>query len=190
MWARVMREARARVRENFLLRDAGIPDIGPNDGRRIEVVATGLPFHHGIPLAIDSTLVSPLSTDGKPHPGASTRPGASLRVAEKRKERTYPELARSSRLRLITAATEVGGRFNAAARELLEIAAIARARNEPIALRPAAARRWKARWLTLLAVAAQGALAATLSNDGALLADGADGPAPAPANAWLDACER
>jgi len=110
-----------------------------------------------------------------------------LRHAERRKQHTYHELVGSSRLRLVTAATEVGGRFNAAARELLEVAAVARAREEPVALREAAARRWKERWLTMLAVAAQSALAATLVDDGTSLADGVDGEAPAPAAAWQDA---
>ena len=63
-WARVLRESGARVRENFMLRDAGIPSIDPADGRRIEVVATGLPLHAGVPLAIDATLVAPLSAKG------------------------------------------------------------------------------------------------------------------------------
>jgi len=47
-WARVLREAGGRVRENLWLRDAGLPGIDPGDGRRIEVVATGLPVARGM----------------------------------------------------------------------------------------------------------------------------------------------
>ena len=50
-------------------------------------------------------------------------------VAKILKQRTYRELSGSSRLRLATVATEVGGRFNAEARQLLVIAAAARARG-------------------------------------------------------------
>ena len=61
MLARVMREAGGLVRENFFLRKAGITSIDPADGWQIEVVVSGLPLARGIPLALDATLVSPLS---------------------------------------------------------------------------------------------------------------------------------
>ena len=108
-----------------------------------------------------------------------------LAHAEKKKRRTYPELVDSSRLRLVTVATEVGGRFSKTARELLEVAAACRARGEPRALQPAAARRWCERWLTMLSVSAQDALAATLVDDGVALLDGHDGCQPPPADLWL-----
>ena len=66
MWARVLREAGARVREHFYLRNAGMGTISPQDGRHIEIVATGLPLFRGVPLAVDATLVSPLHVDGSP----------------------------------------------------------------------------------------------------------------------------
>ena len=75
IWKRILREAGARVRENVLLRDTGLPHIDPADGRKIEIVATGLPIEHGIPIAIDCTMVSPLHTDGSPWPHAATVPG-------------------------------------------------------------------------------------------------------------------
>ena len=184
MWVRVLREAGARVKENVFLRGAGLPAIGAQDARNIEIVASGLPACQGVPLAVDATLVSPLRADGSPHPAAATRPGASLRRAEKAKQRTYPELVGSSVLRLTTVAMEVGGRSSLAARHLLRVAAAARARTEPAPLRPAAARRWLARWQAMLAVAAQKALAASLVDDGAVLLDGIDGVPPPPAEMW------
>ena len=42
---RVCREAGARVRFNAMLRDMNIGNISNSDGRRIEVVANGLPMH-------------------------------------------------------------------------------------------------------------------------------------------------
>ena len=129
MWARILREAGARVREHFFLRNAGIESISPQDGRHIEIVATGLPLHRGVPLAVDATLVSPLHADGSPQPGAASEAGASLRRAEHSKQTTYPELVDSARLRLVTAAMEAGGRSNEAAQQLLSAAAVVRARD-------------------------------------------------------------
>ena len=129
-WARVMREGGARVRENFMLRDSGEQGIDPDDGRRIEVVATGLPLHGGVPLAIDATLVSPVNTKGEPHRGAAQHPGTALRAALKDKTDTYPELVEGSLLRFMVAATEVGGRMTADGRRLVRAAAAVRARDE------------------------------------------------------------
>ena len=181
-----MREAGARVRENFLLRDAGLDGVDPRDGRQIEVVASGLPVCNGVPIAVDVTLVSPVGADGTAHRGAALRPGTCFRPAEKRKAQTYPELVGSSRLRLVTVATEIGGRVNAGGRALLEAAAHARARGEPAPLRKAAAHRWYGRWLTLVGVAAQDAVAASLVDDGLALVDVAEGFEPTPVDLWLD----
>ena len=85
MWARILREAGGRVREHVLLRDTGVTGISPNDGRHIEVVVTGLPIGHGIPIAVDASIVSPLRADGVPHLHADTRPGSSFVRAERLK---------------------------------------------------------------------------------------------------------
>ena len=74
VWVRVCREGGARVRENLSLRDAGV-QVDPTDRRAIEVVVSGLPVEHGIPVALDATMVSPLHADGTPHPGASEHAG-------------------------------------------------------------------------------------------------------------------
>jgi len=123
IWARIMRESGARVRENVLLRDTALPSIGPNDGRRIEIVASGLPIERGVLVAIDATLVSPLYADGTPFPHADRRAGISFRRAERLKATTYHELVDSSVLQLVTVASETGGRLNHADRKLLAEAA-------------------------------------------------------------------
>ena len=60
--------------------------------RRLEIVADGLPLHGGMQLAVDTTLVSPLLDDGSARPGAAEIDGTALKVARRRKERTFPEL--------------------------------------------------------------------------------------------------
>ena len=77
-WAQIFREAGARVATHKFLRDAGLPGISPSDGRRIEVVAYGLPLFHGVPLWCDATLVSPLTARGESQPRAAVVPGVSL----------------------------------------------------------------------------------------------------------------
>ena len=91
--ARVCRKSGARVARNVRLADMNI-DVPVSDARCIEVVANGLPLWHGTQLAIDATIVSPVTRAGEPQPGAATRPGAAVQAAARRKRRqTYPELA-------------------------------------------------------------------------------------------------
>ena len=91
--ARVCREGGARVRTNVFVRDMDLAQHDRMDGRRLEVVADGLPLHGGAQLAVDTTMVSPLHRDGRARRGAAAHDGAALRQARTRKERTYPELA-------------------------------------------------------------------------------------------------
>ena len=178
------------MRENVYLRDTTLPGIDPSDGRHIELVVTGLPVNRGVPLAVDATLVSPLHADGSPLPGAATRPGTALRNARRLKENTYRELLHSPVLGLLTAGCETGGRLATEAVELVEAAACARARTSPALLRPAAARAWRYRWLTMLSVVTQDALAATLVNEGGALLDAADAEAPLLVEVVLDGFNR
>ena len=75
------------------------------DDRRIEVIANGLPLWNGAQLAVDTTLVSALTSAGR-HRRVRERLDTQARRA---KERTYPELVRSRRCRLVALALEVGG---------------------------------------------------------------------------------
>ena len=114
--ARVCREAGGRVRTNVFVRDLNLGAARPDDGRRIEVIADGLPLFHGAQLAVDATLVSALHTSGEPRPRAAGNDGAALQTARRRKERTYPELiGESRRARLVVVALEVGGRWSSEA---------------------------------------------------------------------------
>ena len=63
--ARVCREADAAVATNVLVRDLNL-QAARQDERRIEVIANGLPLWGGSQLAVDTTLVSPLTSAGAP----------------------------------------------------------------------------------------------------------------------------
>ena len=184
-WARVLREAGGRVRENFFLRDAGLPTVDPADGRRVEVVVTGLPLDHGVPLAVDATVVSCLHADGTPFPGAVLGRGSTFARAERCKRTTYPELCDSAVLKLKTIACTTGGAWNRTALELVAADADARARGEVTALRGSARRAWQQRWTCMLSVSVQDSLAATLVNDGASLLDVSAAKQPLGLEVWL-----
>ena len=66
--ARIFREAGARVATNVLVRDLDLLVPNVHDGRRLEIVAEGLPLFGGVQLVVDTTLVSPLRGDGSPRP--------------------------------------------------------------------------------------------------------------------------
>ena len=109
--ARVCREGGARVRLNVFVRDMDLTEPNRLDGRRLEVVADGLPLHGGAQLAIDTTMVLPLHSDGTPRRGTADTNGKALEMARRRKERTFPELAgEGGRARLVVLGAEVGGR--------------------------------------------------------------------------------
>ena len=177
-WARVLREATARVRDRVFLSAAAVPGVGPTDGRHVEVEASGLPYGRGVPVAVNATLVSAVHANGEPFAHADEVPGVALRRAEKKKRDHYWELVDSPVLCLATVAHETGGRFNETARKLLEAAAKAKVRSLPAVLQPSAARAWRTRWTTLLSTCVQKALAATLVDTGPAVLDVADGAEP------------
>ena len=86
---RVCREASARVSTNVFNPRLDLAVVG-QDGRRLEVVADGLPLFGGAQLAIDTTLVSPIRADGCLAISAQT--WMALAQAHRRKQRTCPEL--------------------------------------------------------------------------------------------------
>ena len=159
--ARVCREAGARVATNVFVRDLNL-DGCPQDNRRLEVVANGLPLWQGAQIAVDTTLVSPIRRDGQPRPNAARVPGAALSNARRRKETTYPEFGLARRCRLTVLAAEVGGRWNEETVVFLRLLARAKAERVPEGLRQATARAYTMRWSGLLAASAQRSFAASL----------------------------
>ena len=160
--ARVCQEAGARVARNVRLADMNLPVPVP-DARRIEIVCNGLPLWHGAQLAVDTTCVSPVTRSGEPRPGADSQPGLALLQATRRKRRdTYPELSRSPRCHLVVFAVEVGGRWGSEPATFLRLLARARAARAHAAVRSALRAAYVSRWSSIIAVAAQRALASSL----------------------------
>ena len=90
----------------------------------------GLPLFGGSQLAVDTTLVCSLHSDGSPHRGAADTDGVVFPRARKRKELRYPELVGpGSRARLVVLALEVGGRWSPETRTFVAQLAKAKARR-------------------------------------------------------------
>ena len=148
---------------NIMVRDMDLLPQDHQDGRRLEVVADGLPLFHGAQLAKDTTLVSPLSCDGLPHPRCVREDGAALEAARRRKERTYPELTEQfGRARLVVFAGEVGGRWSDETQAFLRQLANARARSEPVPQQARARAARLMRWRAILACSSARAFATSL----------------------------
>ena len=175
--ARVCREAGATVRCNTKLRDMNV-QVPAHDERAIEVLASGLPLHHGAQLAVDITLRSALTAQGRARPNASHVNGAVLTRAREEKEAKYHELLSSERCRLVVVAVETGGRWSSEAIEFVSLLAGSRARDAPPLLRGSAFHFWRRRWIRLLSVSCARAFATSLVSSKAVTPDGQDGFAP------------
>ena len=83
-------------------------------------------------------------------------------LARRRKERTYPELMRSRRCRLIVLGIETGGRWSEEAARFVKLLAHAKARQAPRLLQNSVAAALINRWTAQLTHAALQAFAASL----------------------------
>ena len=134
----------------------------------LEVVVDGLPLWNGAQLAIDTTVVSPVRSDGTVRAGTASIKGKALDVAKARKARRYPELSgEHGRARLVVLVTEVGGRWSKEAATFLCSLATAKARDAPFALGGSVRAAWLRRW--------QGMLESLLEGPAM---GGVDGPTP------------
>ena len=177
-WTQVLREAGARTVPQPLLRDLDLALQAADDGRRLDVVAYGLPLFGGVPICGDATLVSPLHGSGLPWRGADTADGLRIRAARRRKEMVYPELLHNAMAKLVVLAHEVGGRWAPEALQLVGRLAKVRCQQSPKLLRHSAQGAWRRRWVNSLSMATQSALAASLAEPAALLTASPAAPAP------------
>ena len=76
---------------NTLVRDLNVV-VARFDDRRIEVIANGLPLWNGAQLAVDTTIVPPLTANGVARSLRDPARPIALQEARRRKEATYPEL--------------------------------------------------------------------------------------------------
>ena len=128
----------------------------------MDFTCVGLPVHHGLTLAVDATIVSPISADGTPHPGCAQDPDEVFARAESRILEDYADVARGGRAELLCLATSTGGRWNGATLSLLRQLAQHHARQQPSVLRRSVELALTRRWWAVLSIARDEALAASL----------------------------
>ena len=186
--SRVCREAGAAVATHVLVRDLNLHLQG-HDERRIEVIANGLPLWGGSQLAVDTTLVSPLTFAGVPWRRRGSTAGAALAEARRAKERTYPEFADARRCRLVVLGLEVGGRWSAEAAAFICLLARARARRAAVTQSAACVAAFVTRWSGLLTIAAARSFAASLLSLPISNTANLDGEAPLLSDVLADSSE-
>ena len=152
--------------------------ISVNDERCIEVLASGLPLHHGSQLVVDITLRSALTAQGLPCPGAASTNGSVFHRARRDKERKFHELVEGERCRLIVVSLETGGRWSSEAVDFVNDLARALARTEHPPLRGSAFFAWRRLWTRMVAVSCARACASSFVSTLSVSPEGQDGHAP------------
>lgn len=161
IWMQVFQEAGGIVVPNEKLRNMRI-GVDPEDKRRVEFAVYNLKF--GPPLLCDVTQVSPLDQNGNPHPKCAAKAGVCIEVAENRKISTYREAAQDAgQVKLETLACEIGGRWSTNCVKWVGMLAKHKASSDLPHLKRASEFAWHSRWWSLLSVAAQRALALSLT---------------------------
>ena len=155
-----------------------IEGVSPMDDRMVEIMATGLSLYQGMPLVCDASLVSPVKANGIARPRAAHEPGVAIANIEDIKASTYPELVSSTRCKFLVLAGEVGGRWSATICHLIRDLAAAKSQEAAPRLRKSAAFGWENWWWSMISVATQNALAATLVDDAPHMLHAWEGSAP------------
>ena len=91
-WSAALSEKVRIVVAHTRLADLNVQHVQHIDDRRIEVIANGLALAGGAQLAVDTTLVSPLTRAGEPRRRAGRFAGAALTDARKAKERVLQHM--------------------------------------------------------------------------------------------------
>ena len=165
------------VRTHVKLRDLNttVPVL---DDRSIEVLASGLPMHHGAQLAVDITLRSAVTSFGAACPSASRINGVTLDRVRLDKERKYHELLDGGRCHLVVVGLETGGRWSDEALHFIETLASGRARDMFPVLRRPAFLGWRRRWIRMLSISCSRAFASSLLSSRDDVWEGTDGATP------------
>ena len=97
--------------------------VSSMDDQAMEVLASGLPFHHGAQLAVDITLRSVLTRRGNACNQADRVDGVVLARARLKKQRKHAELLQGDRCHLVVLSIETGGRWSPEALHFVDILA-------------------------------------------------------------------
>ena len=145
--------------------------VPSGDTRRLDLIVSGLNVAQGRPLFCDVTVVWPITREGRSRPGTSNSGGTPLIQAERDNNSNYQPVIDSGLGALYCLSHEVYGRMGRQCVDLLPKLAREKARCVHPRLRRGTALAYLSRWTSLLGVALQKAVAASV-----LRSEGADLP--------------
>ena len=160
--AQIGREAGARVATNVWVRDMDLGEFNALDGRRLEVVADGSSFWRGAPLAIDTTLVSPLARRVRFNKGRQPRRSCTAEGEKKEGGHVPGAVRRRWSGTPGCMAAEVRGRWSVETAQFLSALAKAKAQSAPHLLQGRVEAAWLRRWSATLACSAARSFAVSL----------------------------
>ena len=174
-----------RVSVNVRVADLDLLPQGRIDDRKMEVSSR---WTSSIPRRATSSgcnplLVSPVRGDGSARRQCGHHDGTALQEARRKKEHTYPELARprGGRARLVVLGCEIGGRWSDEARDFVSQLPKAKSAGNPSNCELSVRHAWFRRWSTLLACSAAGSFGLSLPEHcGGFGVDGESPPQPQP----------
>ena len=172
-----LRQVRETLDKSLPNREKFSPGVSrgrAHDHRSIEVLASGLPLHHGAQIAVDITLRCALRSCGYAHVHAAVMNGAVLARAREEKERKYVELLDADRCRLVVIAMETATKLWLPWTHLPPPAP----GKAPAVLRRSVHLSWRRRWSRMLPVSCARAFAASLVALPASALPGTDGATP------------
>ena len=145
----ICREAGGRVSDpNRLVHHLGLTDrpCRMDDRRKVDFAVFGLPVLGVLPICADATIVSPLTTEGVPHPRCTHDADAVFASAISEKRATFSDLVASRRCPFVVLAAGTGGRWHDDCIRLLRDLARYPASSEPVVLRRSMQLAYQRRW--------------------------------------------
>jgi hypothetical protein len=118
---------------------------------------------HGLPVALDVFLVSPLHEDGGPHAGASLSAGSRVKAHGFTKRTKYKALVTSPLVHFLTPGGETGGRWHDDVATVINALVHYRTRDTHPLLKRAATLGWSRRFWSVLSMGTQRAYAQSVS---------------------------
>ena len=106
----------------------------------------------GMPLFCDVTIVSTLSRTGAPRGSSHNIDGNIVEQANRRKRRTYRDVATSGSAHFLVLGMEVNGRWHQDTLQLIKQLAYHKSADAPSVLRKSAQQAWSRRWWNIVSV--------------------------------------
>jgi len=180
-WRQVLMEAGGSIPDRNverMLAATNIP-VNPNDGRRLDLLASGLNVYRGLPLFCDVTVLSPITATGIARPGTSNQGGQLLTQAEGDNNAIYWDVISTGLGQLLCLGCEVFGRWGPQCVDLVPKLARERTRGLHPRVRRGTALSLQHRWWAILGLAVQRSVAHIVLSSAAgsdLLATGLEPP--------------